>query len=101
MITGIFNAVRANQTLDRNLEVFVDRTANTLLVNLKRFTPKRSGLAAKSWRKTKSAENTYNLSNRQPYVSRLDKGYSKKAPDGFYRPASRETTRTNKGRFSR
>ena len=99
MIRGIFNAMRGNQTLDKNFDVFMDRTANTLLVNLRKYTPKRSGLAAKSWRKTKSAENTYNLSNRQPYVSRLDKGYSKKAPNGFFKPASRETTRTNKGRF--
>ena len=99
MITGIFNAVRGNQTLGRNFEVFMDRTANTLLVNLRKYTPKRSGLAAKSWRKTKSVGKTYNLSNRQPYVPRLDKGYSKKAPNGFFTPASRETTRTNKGRF--
>ena len=99
MITGIFNAVRGNQTLGRNFEVFMDRTANTLLVNPRKFTPKRSGLAARSWYKRKGVGQSYTLSNKQPYVARLDKGYSKKAPNGFYKPASRETTRTNKGRF--
>jgi hypothetical protein len=75
------------------------RTANTLFVNLKKYTPKRSGLAANSWRKRKQNKFDTDLNNAQPYVPRLDRGYSKQAPDGFYTPASRDTRRTNKGRF--
>jgi len=101
MITGIFNALRGNQSLDRNLAVFMERTASTLMSNLKRYTPKRSGLAARSWRKRKDVGNNYTVSNPQPYVPRLDKGYSKQARQGFYKPAATQTQRTNKGRFNR
>jgi hypothetical protein len=99
MIRVLFNARRANQSLDRNLEVFMDRTASTLLLNLKKYTPKRSGLAARSWYKRKDQKHNYTLFNNQNYVARLDKGYSRQAKDGFYKPASRDTTRTNNGRF--
>ena len=101
MIRGTFNARRGNQALKKSLEQFQGRTAETLLFNLKKYTPKRSGLAAKSWRKSKQSGFDYTLSNTQPYVPRLDRGYSKQAPRGFYQPASRETQRTNKGRFSK
>ena len=99
MIFGTFNAMRGNQSLERNLEVFMGRTANALFQNLKKFTPKRSGLASQSWRKKQRNKLEYNLTNNQPYVPRLDRGYSKQAPRGFYQPASSETRRTNKGRF--
>jgi hypothetical protein len=99
MVTVIFNAQRATQSLTRTLDVYMDRTANTLLLNLKKYTPKRSGLAARSWTKRKNAGLEYTLSNRQPYVARLDTGYSKQAKDGFYKPASTDTQRTTKGTF--
>jgi hypothetical protein len=99
MIFGTLNARRGNQSLERNLEVFMERTAGTLFRNLKKYTPKRSGLASNSWRKRKRNKLEYNLTNAQPYVPRLDRGYSKQAPRGFYQPASRDTRRTNKGRF--
>ena len=99
MIFGTFNAMRGNQNLERNLEVFMSRTANTLFQNLKKYTPKRSGAAASAWRKRKQNKYEYNLGNPLPYVPKLDKGYSRQAPSGFYQPASRDTQRTNKGRF--
>lgn len=101
MFRGTFNARRGNQAIKKNLEAFQSRTAEVMLFNLKKFTPKRSGLAAKSWRKTKQTGFDYTLSNTQPYVPRLDRGYSSQAPRGFYQPASRQTRRTNKGRFSK
>lgn len=101
MITGTFNAGRGNQALDKVLERFATRTADTLLFNVRKFTPKRSGLAAKSWRKTKDNKFESTLSNNQPYVPRLNRGYSKQAPRGFYQPAARATIRSNKGRFSK
>jgi len=99
MIFGTFNARRGSQQLEQNLEVFMSRTTNTLFNNIKKFTPKRSGKAAKSWRKTKMNKFDHNLVNNQTYVPRLDKGYSKQAPRGFYKPAVTQTQRTNKGRF--
>jgi len=99
MIFGTFNALRGNQHLERNLEVFMSRTANSLFNNLKQYTPKRSGKAASAWRKQKQNKFEYNLGNNLPYVPRLDKGYSKQAPSGFYQPASRKTRQENKGRF--
>ena len=85
--------------IERGLEIFVSRTAQTLDKNVRKYTPKRSGKAAKSWRKTKTNKFAYNITNNQSYVPRLDDGYSRKAPNGFYQPAVRDTLRTNKGRF--
>jgi len=99
MIFGTFNAMRGNQMLERNLDIFMSRTANSLFNNLKKYTPKRSGKAASAWRKSKSNKYEYNLGNPLPYVPKLDKGYSKQAPSGFYQPASRDTRQENKGRF--
>jgi len=101
MISGTITARRGSQTLVKGLEQFMDRTAKALFVNVKKYTPKRSGLAAKSWRKTKQNNFEYTLGNTQSYVPRLDKGYSKQAPRGFFKPASRDTQRTNRGRFSK
>lgn len=99
MFSGTFNAMRGNQMLERNLEVFMSRTANAMLQNLKKYTPKRSGKAASAWRKTKLNKFAYDIDNNLPYVPRLDQGYSKQAPQGFYQSAKRDTRRTNKGRF--
>ena len=99
MIFGTFNAMRGNLMLERNLEVFMSRTANSLYQNLKKYTPKRSGKAASAWRKYKQQKYEYSLSNTLPYVPKLDKGYSKQAPNGFYQPASRDTRQENKGKF--
>ena len=87
--------------LDRVLEVFVERTAHALLTNVRKHTPKRSGLAKKSWRKTRQTDKLYTIKNPQDYVARLDRGYSKQAPNGFYQPAVRDTKRTNRGRFAK
>lgn len=90
-----------NAILDRVLEVFVERTANALLTNVRKHTPKRSGLAKSSWRKTKQTDKQYLVANKQPYMGKLDRGYSKQSPNGFYQPAVRDTQRTNRGRFAK
>ena len=100
MIQVSFNSRRMNTILDRVLEVFVERTANALLTNVRKHTPKRSGQAKASWRKTKQSDKKYLVSNKQPYMGRLDRGYSKQAPDGFYKPGVIDTQRTNRGRFA-
>lgn len=101
MITGSFNAQRANGLIARVLDVFVERTSSNMLVAVRKYTPKRSGLARRSWNKTKSSKLNYKVTNKQPYVDRLNKGYSKQAPKGFFQPAVRDVLRTNKGRFAK
>jgi HK97 gp10 family phage protein len=101
MITGTFNAKRLTQALDKQLDQFVAGTANVLFRNIKSNTPVRSGLAKRSWKKSKRGNKKFAITNPQPYVPLLDKGRSKQAPRGFFKPAVAQTQRTNKGRLGR
>lgn len=101
MITGTFNAKRLNQALDKVLEGFIEGTTNVLFRNIKSNTPVRSGLAKRSWRKSKRGKQSFAITNSQPYVPALDKGKSRQAPSGFYKPAVAQTKQTTKGRLGR
>lgn len=99
MLTGSITIQRANLRLEQMLKQFVERTAKSLEANVRKYTPKRSGLAARSWSRSKQTDKDYLIKNNKQYVPRLDKGYSSKAPNGFYKPAVRDTQRSNRGRF--
>ena len=58
---------------------------------LKKNTPKKTGRARRSWVKKGKGANSYAY-NRQPYIRRLDQGYSKQAPKGILRKSKREPT---------
>lgn len=68
---------------------FLERVADAVVEEAPNFTPKRTGLAARSW-ESKMIENgrNFEVTNSQPYTVYLEKPYvkSKKAPKGIIGP---------------
>ncbi len=95
------NTIKATSDFDRMLNQAVRSIAKDLLTTVKRYTPKRSGRARSNWRLRKRSNTNYNLRNNVPYIQRLDEGYSKQSPRGFYRPASREVSNRQRGKIVR
>ena len=62
---------------------------------VKKNTPIRSGNARRNWNK-KVDKQGWELSNQVPYIDRLDKGWSKQAPQGITRPSIKEIKRKMK-----
>ena len=83
---------QAIRELEREKDRRMARIASDLLANAKSFTPVRSGTARRAWR-LESTRNSKSVVNRVPYAARLDRGYSKKQPNGISRPTIRKTTR--------
>jgi len=91
--------------LQRKLNQTVRLISQDLFQTVKRTTPIRSGRARKNWKlrqvgqvKAATGNNVYNIKNTLPYIDRLDKGYSKQAPEGITRPAFREVARRQRGK---
>lgn len=63
------------------IEQRIDRMPKQAFAFWRKITPKRSGNAK---RKTILQGNT--IRARYPYAQRLDEGWSKKAPQGMYKP---------------
>lgn len=71
----------------------VRQISRNLFAEVKRFTPVKSGRARDGWKFRKRNEFQYGISNKVPYIQRLDEGYSKQAPNGIVRPAVQEVAR--------
>ena len=91
----------ATADFDRKFNQTVRSIANDLFATVRKLTPKRSGRARRNWRLKKQTNTRYNLTNSVPYATRLDEGYSKQAPRGFYRPAAREVSNRQRGKIVR
>jgi len=66
---------------------------------VKKNTPVDTGLAKRSWKKSKSKNSTV-INNKQPYISELDEGKSKQAPHGMVKPAiDKIKSNFNKGKY--
>lgn len=85
-----FNGNRVATDLNRELDQIVRLISQDYLDTVKVKTPVRSGRARKGWRLTKKRKLNYEVTNRVPYIGRLDEGYSQQAPRGMTRPAARE-----------
>ena len=83
------------------LDQTVRSIAKDLFKTVKKFTPKQSGRARRNWRLNKQSNSEYKLTNKVPYAKRLDEGYSKQSPNGFYRPAVREVSMRQRGKITR
>lgn len=66
---------------------FLERVADTIAEEAPKFTPKRTGRAAKGWENL-SSQGEISVENRVPYVGYLEKPYvkSKQAPRGIIGP---------------
>lgn len=66
---------------------------------VKNNTPVDTGLAKRSWKKSKSRDAT-TINNTAPYIGELDEGRSKQAPKGMTKPAiDKITSNFNKGKY--
>ena len=96
-----FNTRNATSGLKKSIDQAVRGIATDLIKTIKRYTPVRSGRAKRSWRMDKKSNSSYQVRNKQPYIERLDAGYSKQAPNGMTRPAIREVLSKNRSRRTR
>lgn len=78
--------------LDRELGQFVEEVMAETQSVAKRFTPKRSGAAARAWSTQGSGKST-TVENRKPYIERLEAGSSSQAPRGILTPTLQEIRR--------
>jgi hypothetical protein len=62
---------------------------------VKSNTPIRSGNAQRNWKKSVS-DKDFTLSNRVPYIEKLDKGSSRQAPNGIKQPSINQIKRNLK-----
>ena len=96
-----FNSAKATAGLKNSIDQIVRSITTDLFDSIKKITPVRSGRAKRSWRMSKKSNSNYQVRNKQPYIERLDAGYSKQAPDGMTRPAIREVLSKNRSRRTR
>ena len=94
-----FDSKKVITALSNDVEQMVRQISQDLFDTVKRFTPVRSGRAKRSWRIRKERKYSYEVSNRVPYIDRLDQGYSKQARGGITRPATTEVLNRARRRF--
>tara|TARA_A200000159_G_scaffold116891_1_gene110413 strand:+ start:372 stop:665 length:294 start_codon:yes stop_codon:yes gene_type:complete len=80
---------KAGRAIFKKLDDLVSKVSRDAFAEAKRITPVQSGRAKKSWRLENKGKFSTEVVNRVPYAARLDEGYSKKAPRGITRPASK------------
>jgi len=85
-----FNSNKVIAELSNDVAQMVRQVSQDLFDTLKQKTPVRSGRARRGWRLQRQGKLRYKVANRVPYIDRLDEGYSKQAPRGMTRPATRE-----------
>ena len=71
--------------LKRELNQFLTDLSNTTLQEARAKTPVKSGNAKSKWTKTQSKDN-FEVTNRVPYIERLEAGASRQAPKGIIGP---------------
>lgn len=81
-ITGL-DAVKGE--LAQSLKKTVDELAELVLVESRAHTPIKSGNARRNWTK-KTTDKNFEVTNRVPYIERLEAGASRQAPKGIIGP---------------
>lgn len=84
-VRGIQDSIRQ---VEQDLYDFQERIADMVLQEAPKFTPKKTGRAAKGWEVTGSPGKELAVENKVPYVGYLEKPYvkSKQAPRGIIGP---------------
>jgi hypothetical protein len=71
--------------LKRELNQFLTDLGNVTLQEARAKTPVKSGNARSKWTKTQNKDN-FEVTNRVPYIERLEAGASRQAPKGIIGP---------------
>lgn len=74
-----------SRELKNTLSKVVKDLADEVLVDARQNTPYKTGNARKNWNKQVGKEN-FSVSNKVPYIERLEAGASKQAPKGIIGP---------------
>lgn len=77
---------------EERLGAFVESVMAETLQAASKFTPKRSGSAARAWETRGQGKNT-TVENHKPYIERLEAGSSGQAPRGILSPTLQEIRR--------
>jgi hypothetical protein len=95
-----FNSKKVIAELSNDVDQMVRQISQDLFDTIKQLTPVgETGRAKNSWRLRKERKYSYKISNRVPYIERLDEGYSKQALRGMTRPATQEVLNRARRRF--
>ncbi len=97
-VTIQFNGNKVAADLNKEIDQTVRLISQDYFGLVKDKTPVKSGRAKRGWKMKKQKKFSYRVSNRVPYIGRLDEGYSKQAPRGMTRPAAGEVLRTSRRR---
>jgi hypothetical protein len=84
---------RTAKSIMRKIDTLLARVSSDAFKEARSITPVRSGRAKKAWKLEKRGKYNVEVVNRVPYASRLNQGYSSKAPRGITRPASRSVVK--------
>ena len=79
---------------NKTISAFVAKIAADVETEIKKNTPIDTGNARRNWRKTVSSK-TFDVTNKVPYIERLEAGASRQAPKGMIGP----TLKTIKGKY--
>lgn len=97
-VTIQFKGNKVAADLNKEIDQTVRLISQDYFGLVKDKTPVKSGRAKRGWKMKKQKKFSYRVSNRVPYIGRLDEGYSKQAPRGMTRPAAGEVLRTSRRR---
>ncbi len=83
-VSGIAETMKEVQAEYRD---FLERVADTIVEEAPKFTPKRTGLASRSW-ESKMQKDNFEVTNTTNYAGYLEKPYvkSRQAPRGIIGP---------------
>jgi len=84
---------RVERELEDTLEKTLRQVSNVVYREAREATPVRTGYTKSKWNK-KATEENFAVTNRVPWIERLEKGASKQAPRGIIGP----TLTATKGR---
>jgi HK97 gp10 family phage protein len=81
-ITGVAGV---QKDIKNSLSSLMEDLADQVYANAQSNTPVKSGKARRAWQKKVTQEN-FEVSNKVPYIERLEAGASKQAPRGIIGP---------------
>lgn len=79
---------------NRTISALVRQLAADVETEIKKNTPIKTGNARRNWQKTVGSK-TFDVTNKVPYIERLEAGASRQAPKGMIGP----TLKTIKGKY--
>ena len=82
---GFSFRVEGDIQLDAIVRTVIDQISKDVLQEVRKNTPVRTGKARRGWRR-KFDRKGASINNNVEYISYLDEGISKQAPDGFSKP---------------